>query len=292
MGRSHAASAAAVWLTGCAAPTVLDLAVQLNPALAGPVGAWVAEYTSPQTPTVITVGVALGVYGAILVDIDHISSTAAHSLGPFTGLVARAVARFSAWVHAATRTKVDRRDLDGHRTLTHTILFAVLVGAGVAALCAWGGVWASLAVIFVAAETAFEILLPKRRKHRRRAPLYALALTAVLFLTAAPSGAWLGLALAVGCITHCLGDACTNSGCPMLWPIRIRGKRWYPVGLPLRWRFSTRAWRVPKAWWWPPAWSAPESRVWLACWVVVVAATGVLFWPWVASVAAQIATVL
>lgn len=28
---------------------------------------------------------------------------------------------------------------------------------------------------------------------------------------------------------HCWGDSLTLAGCPWLWPIKIRGKRWYDI---------------------------------------------------------------
>ncbi len=49
---------------------------------------------------------------------------------------------------------------------------------------------------------------------------------------------WLGLPLGLGCLVHSLGDALTYSRVPLLWPLRLAGCRWRPMGMwkPLRFR--------------------------------------------------------
>ena len=42
----------------------------------------------------------------------------------------------------------------------------------------------------------------------------------------------LGLAVGGGCLVHTLGDMITRAGCPVVWPVPIRGERWYEIGLP------------------------------------------------------------
>ena len=49
--------------------------------------------------------------------------------------------------------------------------------------------------------------------------------------TAGTAG-WLGTAVALGMVVHSVGDAITESGAPLLWPLPIRKRRWYPVGQP------------------------------------------------------------
>ena len=50
---------------------------------------------------------------------------------------------------------------------------------------------------------------------------------------------YLGIAVAAGCITHCLGDALTESGCPFLFPVPIAGETWYEIRPPSWLRFRT-----------------------------------------------------
>lgn len=53
---------------------------------------------------------------------------------------------------------------------------------------------------------------------------------------------WLGLPIVLGAIVHTLGDSVTISGCPMLWPLPIARKRWYPLGTPRFMRFRAGQW--------------------------------------------------
>ena len=52
----------------------------------------------------------------------------------------------------------------------------------------------------------------------------------------------MGLPIVLGAMVHNIGDALTISGCPILWPIPIAGKRWYPLGPPGFMRFRAGAW--------------------------------------------------
>jgi len=56
--------------------------------------------------------------------------------------------------------------------------------------------------------------------------------------TAGTAG-WLGTAVTLGMVVHSVGDAVTESGAPLLWPVPIRQRRWYPVGSPRVLRFRT-----------------------------------------------------
>ncbi|MFM9797445.1 metal-dependent hydrolase, partial [Streptomyces turgidiscabies] len=53
---------------------------------------------------------------------------------------------------------------------------------------------------------------------------------------------WLGLPIVLGALVHDIGDALTVSGCPVLWPIPIGRKRWYPIGPPKAMRFRAGSW--------------------------------------------------
>lgn len=165
MGRTHAVSGAAVWLTGCAAATAVGVDVEVLPA---------------------AIGAALSAAGALLPDIDKPGSKASRQLGAISWGIAYITADASAWIHARTATRYDKPCRDGHRAVTHTLLFAVVVGA---LLCG-------------------------------------------MVAAVAPAWWWLGIPLAIGCLTHDLGDAANPSGCPILWPLRIDGRRWYRVRWP------------------------------------------------------------
>lgn len=213
MGRSHAVSGAAVWLGGCV--------------VASAVGAHLDALT-------LFVGAGVTAGAALLPDLDHPCSRVARSCGPVSRLVAKGTARLSARIHAATRTSLDRPDRSGHRTVLHTACFAVLAGLVTAAVCSLVGHWAAAAVLGGFVGLGWSSV-------RSRGALVAAGTAASLAAWALPAASWwwLGLPIAVGCLAHCLGDALTNSGCPILWPLVIAGRRWFPVGPPKAWRFGT-----------------------------------------------------
>ena len=67
----------------------------------------------------------------------------------------------------------------------------------------------------------------------------------------AATAGWLGTGVTPGMLIHSLGDAVTESGAPLLWPLSIRRRRWYPVGGPRSLRRRTggpvEAWLVAPA---------------------------------------------
>lgn len=219
MGHTHAATGAGAWLTGCAAA-----------ALAG----------YDPGPYVVLVGTALAAFGAIWPDIDHPHASIAWSLGWPT----RKLARFVAWsgkrIHAATRTRYDRPDHDGHRTASHTLLFCLLSLAAFGLLGVLGGQWAPLVMVVFATATALRAL--KVRSAGRYAATAVVAFAA--WWWPAPAGWWLGVAIGGGALVHNLGDALTHTGVPLWWPLKIRGQRWFKVRALVT--FSTSAGSAPE----------------------------------------------
>lgn len=266
MGSSHAVSGAAVWLNGWA--------------LAATAG--VAE---PRAD-VLTVGTLVCAGAALVPDFDHPKSRLAQSAGPLSQGFARIVGWVGARIHAATKLDADRPDIDGHRTATHTIVFAVLAGclvSGFAGLSGDLGDWLarstgmpiaalgrlpiSLLVFAFVQLGAAAIRSNFGGRRKRVRPLgksgprlhkatFLAWLCAIGSYVLVPADVWwLGLAVGMGCVVHCLGDAITASGCPMLWPapipsyetVRVRGKgtqrvrvwrTWYLVGTPKWMRFT------------------------------------------------------
>jgi membrane-bound metal-dependent hydrolase YbcI (DUF457 family) len=70
---------------------------------------------------------------ALFPDIDHRPSTISRCLGPITWLLCYAFMALSRTAYEATRTHRDKPE-GCHRTLTHTNAFALVLGAGVAAV--------------------------------------------------------------------------------------------------------------------------------------------------------------
>lgn len=150
----------------------------------------------------VAAGAVVCAGAALVPDIDHHSSRITRAAGVLTLGLSWVMGWLSARVYAATKTSRDRSNRNGHRALTHTGLFAVAAGLLIAVAFLAAGLW--------------------------WAPL--------------AGGWWLGIPVAVGCLAHDLGDACTRSGCPILWPAVIGGQRWYPVGLPRLLRIRTNTW--------------------------------------------------
>lgn len=195
--------------------------------------------------------------GAALVnDLDHVGSKIAHSLGPITKGLCKVVDEISLAVYHATRCEGDPANREGgHRTATHTIpgclFFGVLVGfatlvhpiAGAVVLSLlWG-----LLISWVrtlgrrtdrASRGVSKALLPEfmadllHLLFRNLGMWFALAGGALSWVVMDRYPGWwwlLGVTVFLGSLTHVLGDACTNSGVPLLWPLQRGGKRWGKV---------------------------------------------------------------
>lgn len=186
---------------------------------------------------------------ALLPDLDHPKATAAASLGPITGAVSKVLRGASAWLYARTKGPRDEDCVGTHRHLSHTVLFALVLGG----LC-----WASVAAAGAAAVAVwvgFALLLA--HAVLGRIALAAFSAAALSWLpdiaaaadvwpavlgTATEIGGWLPVAVLLGCIAHDLGDAVTESGCPFLFPVPILGETWYELRPPRLLRFRTGKW--------------------------------------------------
>jgi len=177
---------------------------------------------------------------ALLPDLDHPGARASRLLGPVTGIVSAALRAGSRWLYARTRGPRDERHRGEHRHATHTVAFALLAGT-CAAVGTWGGgPWVPVGIVALGTLLAVDAL------GDWVLPIVGIC-AAVWWGTTAGDplaelvgiGPVLGIAVAVGCVTHCLGDALTLSGCPFLWPLPIAGETWYELRPPRLLRFRT-----------------------------------------------------
>jgi membrane-bound metal-dependent hydrolase YbcI (DUF457 family) len=183
----------------------------------------------------------LGAGGALIPDLDHDRATVSRSFGPLTVLLARGLNRVSARVYDATATARDEDRDGGHRGLTHTWPFALALGGLVACAAVLWGRPVVPGAVFVLLSLALRGLfawIPRRFGWFGTAGIAA-ALTwwGADALPPDTTWAWLGGAVAAGCLIHDWGDSLTEMGCPWLWPIPIAGQRWYPIGTPTALRF-------------------------------------------------------
>ncbi|MBN9108056.1 MAG: metal-dependent hydrolase [Pseudonocardia sp.] len=177
---------------------------------------------------------------ALLPDLDHPSSMATTRFSWASVVASRVVRPLSALVYRLTRTPRDT-GRGAHRGLTHTALFAVGIGAAVnAASAAWGApvLLGTLFVCIALAIKGLDAVVPGPPSL-----LVAAGLTYAVD-TWMPGGVdgtagWLGTAVTLGVLVHSVGDAVTESGAPLLWPVPIRRRRWYPVGGPRPMRMRT-----------------------------------------------------
>lgn len=233
MGPTHAMSGAAVWLTATALGT--SLIGMAEPSLA-----------------VVFLGTAVIAGAALFPDFDSHSATAVRSFGVFGSVMHQIVDGVSVLVYNLTRTKYDGSRENGHRTLMHTAVMAILVGMLVSGLSSiptsvdiFGKTFAagqlfSLFTMFIMLHLGIAGLFEKQVKKMRKSlgvytmMLISFAFTATVgvFMPEDDTLPWLGLCVTAGMLMHCFGDAITKMGVPLLWPLKIKGKRWWDITLP------------------------------------------------------------
>lgn len=170
--------------------------------------------------TVIASGFALGP------DIDHPGSTISKSMPNVVHRIAHGLSRMA---RTATSTGGDRshfawkasRNHDPeHRTLTHTVIAGAVVTAA-----ATGAALLPLGVLILTVLSAWWC----RRLFKGLLPFLAVGIVIASLVPVSPElVAW---AAGSGWLSHIVADGCTKSGVPMLWPVKIKGKRWYRLRL-------------------------------------------------------------
>jgi hypothetical protein len=237
MGPAHSLSGAAAWLGAGGVAALLD---------------------HPMPWPVLLAGALICSGAALAPDLDHKSATISRAFGPLSRALCGVVDKISEGVYNATRGKGERRRSGGHRTLTHTWPWAVFLGAGFSGAAILGGRWAVLVILFIHMVLAVEGLLWRAARVSSDVLVWLLGATSAwslaavldkpgngsdwLFTAPGQEYLWLGLPIVLGALVHNIGDSITVSGCPILWPLPIGGKRWYPLGPPQFMRFRAGAW--------------------------------------------------
>lgn len=214
------------------------------------------------TPITLVTGGLIGTGAALLPDIDHDHSTITRSGGWLTRGIAECLQVISRVTYRATRTAKDRPSNGEHRFLLHTPCLHLLVGLflflggwlvtsldNTHGMTVWRYFIAFLLwTCLVAAIRSLSSAMPKRLRrkflltHSGIAALYAAAVTYLLvwqFDADQQLSPLIAATNTTGMITHSLGDAATNTGVPLAWPLRLDGQRWKRYGFPKTLRFST-----------------------------------------------------
>lgn len=226
MGPAHALSGAAVWLAG----------------------SWVAReyFDYGQSATTIAIGAAVCAGAALLPDLDLSGKVTGYKGGAIVGrsfgivslFLAEVVEKLSLGIYNVTKMRHDPDRENGHRTFTHTLPFALLMGVLATWLASNFGRWAVIGILFLMFGFALRGLFHTFAQRAGWAIITlisgATAYGAYLLLPTIHRGyEMIGVAVGVGCLVHLLGDALTRAGVPIFWPIPTGGKRmWRMVGLP------------------------------------------------------------
>ena len=235
MGPAHSLSGAAAWLV---------------------TGAVAAGLDHPMPWPVLVAGALVCSGAALAPDLDQKSATISRAFGPLSRALCGVIDKLSTVVYNATRGPLDRRRSGGHRTLTHTWPWALFIGTMFSTLAVLGGRWAVLGILFIHMVLAVEGLLWRAARVSSDVLVWLLgAATAWIlagvmdepgngsnWLFTGQEYMWLGLPIVLGALVHCVGDALTISGAPLLWPLKVARRRWYPLGTPRFMRFRAGSW--------------------------------------------------
>ncbi|NUS43687.1 MAG: metal-dependent hydrolase [Mycobacteriaceae bacterium] len=197
-----------------------------------------------QTPVELAIYTAVCAGAALLPDMDcsgkvmtnRGGATVARTFGVFSLFLAECIEKLALAVYLVSHTRKDGKRRNGHRTFTHTWVFAALLGFGVAKLAARFGDPVLIGVLFFTVGLAVRGLMADwaRRSGWLLTTLVGVSAT-ILALQVLPEGVdpvLLGASIGVGCLVHTLGDMITRAGCPVLWPVPIAGQLWFEFALP------------------------------------------------------------
>jgi membrane-bound metal-dependent hydrolase YbcI (DUF457 family) len=189
-------------------------------------------------------GATLTSGAALLPDLDHPPATVSRSFGPVTEVASRGVDALSVGIYNTVRLKGDPHRHGGHRTFTHTIVFAALAGTLTTSLVTMNVPWVTALLLFFFAGLGVRGLLHEWDHAADTFVVIVLSfiLTWVCWRWVRAGddrAAWFGVTVIVGCLAHCVGDAITEDGCPFLWPVPIGRHLWYPIGPPKLMRYRT-----------------------------------------------------
>lgn len=190
---------------------------------------------------------------ALMPDLDAVKSTSINVLGFIGAGLSTAMRGFSSIVQGLIKGPYDKSS-DPHRGFWHTLVSAFLVGGLFAGLTSINvevftfrdnsitvATLIVLLILYISIKLALASLFKsfynknKNSTGKLGMTIGAFAVSAILVVLL-PSNidyTWVGGAVTFGWIAHLLGDMMTVSGVPILFPLKIKGKRWWDIRLPL-----------------------------------------------------------
>lgn len=233
-------------------------------------------------PVLLIMGTAVFTGAALAPDLDSYTATATRSFGIFGRILYYLTNGISMLMYNITKTSKDDPKENGHRTFMHTIVAAILVGLGVLGLTSLpgqiplfgqtltGGQLAALIIMWFFLHLGISGLFGKQLRDAKKGigayilMLISFAITVIIsiFLPTTENYQWLALLVTLGMLVHDAGDGVTKAGVPLMWPLKIRGKRWYDVALPAPLRIA--------------AGGAVENAILIPIFIVTIAVSTVL----------------
>jgi len=185
-------------------------------------------------------------------DLDAVNSTSINTLGVVGSILSKGMRGFSSIVQNIIKGPYDKTS-DPHRGFWHTILSAFIMGGLATLLIKVNVIVFSIRDVPITLSTIIvtffiyisshlllvSLFKPLYKKSKaaggiiRNLTILAFSVLLVYLLPKELNYSWVGGAITFGWIAHILGDMMTVSGVPVLFPLKIKGKRWWDIRLPL-----------------------------------------------------------
>lgn len=189
------------------------------------------------TPAEALAYAGIGAGAALLPDLDSPQATISRSFGPLTQGLSQVVNIAAVTFVNATGSSKDMEVAGGHRTATHTIWFALLMGFVAGGIGQAFGKNGMVGLLIFLLGLGLRGLFPDWVKDKGGiitiAASVILGLAAYATIPGLESPVLMASAVTVGVLTHLAGDFITKQGVPLTAPlIPVRGKRWWDWALP------------------------------------------------------------
>lgn len=188
----------------------------------------VDAHTLPQAVVLATVTSG----AALLPNLDHPDARESRLLYLLTVALSAVVQGLSRLLARLTSRSFEA--YGGERQyFTHTLVFAGLLGAGTSWWVSSTRTFAVVAVLVLSCVFIVDALGDWLLPAVAGAVLVALVNTDEM----ATMSPWLGVAVGIGVLVHCLGEGLTGDGSPLFWPLPLGGQLWREFHAPALVRF-------------------------------------------------------